>query len=137
MTAKSSGQARAGKTIMLPTERLPASLVAIDLAKNVFQVHGVDGSGAVLFQKKLSRDKLRDFLGRMESTGIAMEACATANYWARELSGCLIGRKPRIAQPVVDQVGVHRVAPRQPKNFSAHRRPRISHVANDVVKHVS
>lgn len=75
----------------------PASLVAIDLAKNVFQVNGVDGSGAVLFRKKLGRDKLRDFFGRMEPTSIAMEACATAHYWARELSG--LGHKVRLIAP--------------------------------------
>ena len=57
----------------------PASLVAIDLAKNVFQLHGVDGSGAVLFRKKLGRDKLRDFFGRMEPTSIAMESSIPAS----------------------------------------------------------
>lgn len=64
-----------------------AHLIAIDLAKNVFQLHGVDDRGAPLFRKKLRREQMLNFFDTMEPTQIAMEACATAHFWAREISG--------------------------------------------------
>lgn len=75
----------------------PVSLIAIDLAKNVFQLHGVDITGAVLFRKKLRREALRDFLSNMAPATIAMEACATAHYWAREFSS--LGHSVRLIAP--------------------------------------
>ena len=59
-------------------------LVGIDLAKNIFQVCGVNQAGKVKFNKKVSRQKLREAIGQMEPTTIAMEACYSANYWGRE-----------------------------------------------------
>ena len=64
-----------------------AHLIAIDLAKNVFQLHGVDDRGTALFRKKLRREQVVPFFTTIEPTRIAMEAWATAHYWARELSG--------------------------------------------------
>jgi len=74
-----------------------AHLIAIDLAKNVFQLHGVDDRGAVLFRKKLRREQMLGFFGTMEPTQIAMEACATGHFWARELLG--LGHSVRLIAP--------------------------------------
>jgi transposase len=63
------------------------SRVGIDLAKNVFQLHGVDRHGQAAWRRRLTRDKwLRVLLGKVESgCEIGMEACAGAHHWAREL----------------------------------------------------
>ena len=60
--------------------------IGIDLAKNVFQVHGVDHHGKTVLQKQLSRAKVIDFFACLEPCLIGMEACAGAHYWARALS---------------------------------------------------
>ena len=57
-----------------------------DLAKAVFEVHGVDPSGAVVFRKKLRRDQLLAFFAGQPRCLVAMEACASAHYWTREIA---------------------------------------------------
>ena len=74
-----------------------AHLIAIGLAKNVFQLHGVDDRGTALFRKKLRREQVVNFFSTMEPTQIAMEACATAHFWARELSG--LGHTVKLIAP--------------------------------------
>ena len=59
-------------------------LIGIDLAKNVFQICGVNQAGKVQFNKKVKRAKLRAFVAQLEPTTIAMEACYSAHYWSRE-----------------------------------------------------
>ena len=59
--------------------------VGIDLAKNVFAVHGVDENGkAVLIKPKVARDKLLSLIAQLPPCLIAMEACSGAHYWARQ-----------------------------------------------------
>jgi transposase len=58
----------------------------LDLAKTVFQAHGADASGAVVFRKKLRRDQLLGFFAAQPRCVVAMEACASAHYWAREIA---------------------------------------------------
>lgn len=60
--------------------------IGIDLAKNVFQVHGVDSHGQTVLQKQVSRAKVLEFFTALPPALIGMEACAGAHYWARELS---------------------------------------------------
>lgn len=62
------------------------STVGIDLAKSVFQVHGADASGAVVFRKKLRRDQVLAFFSTLPRCVVAMEACASAHHWAREIA---------------------------------------------------
>ena len=57
--------------------------LGIDLAKDVFQLHGVDGHGKTVFQKKLGRKQLSGFLAQLPPCLIGMEACAGSHYWAR------------------------------------------------------
>jgi transposase len=58
----------------------------IDLAKNVFQVHGVDASGQVVVQRQLRRARVEKFFAAQPPALIGMEACGSAHHWARTLS---------------------------------------------------
>ena len=71
--------------------------LGIDLAKSVFQLHGVDADGAVVLQKKLRRGAVLDFLGKLDPCLIGMEACATSHYWAREIAA--LGHDVRLIPP--------------------------------------
>lgn len=61
------------------------SLIAIDLAKNVYQVCGVNREGKEIFNRKLRRSKLAEFIAQHPGVPIAMEACSGSNYWGRRL----------------------------------------------------
>jgi transposase len=69
----------------------------LDLAKNVFQVHGADASGAVLFRKKLRRHQLLTFFAGQKPCTVAMEACGSAHHWAREIGK--LGHAIRLIPP--------------------------------------
>ena len=60
--------------------------IGIDLAKTVFQVHGVDEQGKVVLRKQLKRKDVVSFFANLEPCLIGMEACGSAHYWARKLS---------------------------------------------------
>lgn len=60
--------------------------IGLDLAKNVFQVHGVDAGGQVVIRKKLRRAEMLTFFASLPPCLIGVEACATAHHWAREMS---------------------------------------------------
>jgi len=64
-----------------------ATTVGIDLAKNVFQVHGVNGHGKVVLRRQLRRDQLAAFFANMPPCLVGMEACGSAHHWARKLQG--------------------------------------------------
>ena len=74
-----------------------AITIGIDLAKSVFQVHGIDDAGAVVIRKKLRRAQLRAFFDGLPPCLIGMEACATAHFWARELAA--FGHEVRLMPP--------------------------------------
>jgi len=61
--------------------------VGIDLAKNVFQVHGIDERGKTVLRKQLRRTQVAVFFGNLPPCLIGMEACASAHYWGRTLQG--------------------------------------------------
>jgi transposase len=69
----------------------------LDLAKNVFQMHGADASGAVLFRKKLRRDQVLKFIAAQPTCTVAMEACASSHYWGREIGR--LGHAVRLIAP--------------------------------------
>lgn len=60
--------------------------IGIDLAKEVFQIHGVDGYGKAVLRKKLRRGKIAEFFANLEPCLIGMEACGSSHHWARKLS---------------------------------------------------
>ncbi|MES1199933.1 MAG: IS110 family transposase, partial [Pseudomonadota bacterium] len=57
--------------------------VGLDIAKNVFQAHGVDAEGSVVFRKRITRAKVRDFFANLPRRLVGIEACASAHHWAR------------------------------------------------------
>ena len=61
------------------------STIGLDLAKNVFQVHGIDANEKVVVRKQLRRSQVIAFFAALPPCLVGMEACATAHYWAREL----------------------------------------------------
>lgn len=63
-----------------------ATTVGLDIAKRVFQVHAVDDQGKIIVQKQLPRREVLDWFSKQKPCLIGMEACATATYWAREIS---------------------------------------------------
>ncbi len=66
----------------------------IDLAKNVFQVHGVDAAGEVMIRRQLRRARVLPFFEKLPPCLVGMEACATAHHWAREIGR--LGHEVRI-----------------------------------------
>ena len=60
--------------------------IGLDIGKHVFQVHGADGAGHVLFRKRVTRAKLLGVLAAQTRCVVAMEACPGAHYWAREIA---------------------------------------------------
>src|SRR3954449_11766363 len=68
--------------------------VGLDLAKNVFQVHGVDAEGATVLRKQLRRAQVLAFFSRMPRCMVGVEARAIAHYWARELRA--VGHEVRL-----------------------------------------
>ena len=60
--------------------------IGVDLAKNVFQVHGVDAEGAVVVRRQLRRGQMLPFFKKQRPCLVGMEACATSHHWAREPS---------------------------------------------------
>src|SRR6516162_9136965 len=59
--------------------------IGLDLAKHVFQVHGVDAEGGTVLRKQLRRAEVLAFFSRLPPCLVGLEACATAHYWAPEL----------------------------------------------------
>lgn len=89
------------------------AVIGIDLAKSVFQVHGVDAQGQVMVRKRLNRAKLLPFFDKLSPCLIGMETCASANYWARELIALghevrLMRRRPLssgVSPPTLNELG--------------------------------
>ena len=74
------------------------TIIGIDLAKRVFQLHGASGDGSVVFRKKLSRGQVLAFISQQSRCVVAMEACATAHGWGREFEK--LGHDVRLIPPV-------------------------------------
>ncbi len=73
------------------------STIGLDLAKRVFQVHGLDASGQVVVQRKLRRSEMTKFFGRLAPCLIGMEACGSAHFWARALAA--LGHRVKLRHP--------------------------------------
>ncbi len=70
------------------------STIGLDLAKNVFQVHGIDEAGTVVVAKQLRRSQVSAFFEELPPCLVGMEACATAHHWSRALGG--LGHEVRL-----------------------------------------
>ena len=65
---------------------MQVTTIGLDIAKNVFQVHGIDATEKVVVRKQLRRRQVLEFFKALPPCLVGMEACATAHYWARELT---------------------------------------------------
>jgi len=74
------------------------TIIGVDLAKSVFQVHGATASGKLVFRKKLSRGQFLKFLSEQPTCVVAMEACASSHYWGREI--LKLGHDVRLIPPI-------------------------------------
>lgn len=73
------------------------SIVGLDLAKNVFQVHGADVDGTPVMRRKLRRADVLQFFSKLPSCLVGMEACGGSHYWAREIAA--LGHEVRMIPP--------------------------------------
>ena len=71
--------------------------IGIDLAKNVFQIHGADARGNVVLRKQLRRDQVSAFFANLKPCLIGMEACGSAHHWARQLQA--LGHTVKLIAP--------------------------------------
>ena len=74
------------------------SIIGIDLAKNIFQVHGAAADGSPIFRKKVRRSKLLSLLADVPTCIVAMEACASSHHWAREIGK--LGHNVKMIPPI-------------------------------------
>lgn len=73
------------------------SVIGLDIAKNVFQLHGIASDGTVVIRRKVTRARLLDYFRNIPPCRVGMEACATAHYWAREIT--VLGHDVRLMAP--------------------------------------
>ena len=71
--------------------------VGLDIAKSVFQVHGVDAAGEVVLKRQLTRARVLPFFEKLTRCLVGIEACATSHHWARELRR--LGHDVRLMPP--------------------------------------
>jgi transposase len=71
--------------------------IGLDLAKSVFQVHGIDADGTIVIRQQLKRGRVIAFFKRLPPCRIGMEACASSHYWARELT--TLGHEVKLMPP--------------------------------------
>ena len=76
---------------------MQVTAIGLDLAKHVFQVHGVDAKGTIVLRKRLGRREVLPFFAKLPVCRIGLEACATAHHWARELTA--LGHEVRLMPP--------------------------------------
>ena len=63
----------------------PVAIIGLDIAKSVFQVHGVDAAGQVVIRRRLMRGRVLAFFEKLKPCLVGIEACSSSHYWAREL----------------------------------------------------
>jgi transposase len=73
------------------------STIGLDIAKSVFQVHGVDESGAVVIRRRVGRAKVLEFFRGLSPCLVGIEACPSAHHWSRELAA--LGHTVRLMPP--------------------------------------
>jgi transposase len=73
--------------------------IGLDIAKSVFQVHGIDANGNVLIRRKLKRRYVMAFFEKLQPCLVGIEACATSHHWSRELTA--LGHTVRLMPPAI------------------------------------
>ena len=85
---------------------MQVTTIGVDLAKNIFQVHGITESDEVVFNRPLRRAQVLPFFARLDPCLVGMEACSTSHYWARELTR--LGHEVRLVPPMYVKAYVKR-----------------------------
>ena len=71
--------------------------IGVDIAKNVFQVHGIDAGGEIVIRRQLRRSQVLSFFNKQPACLVGIEACATAHHWAREIEK--LGHEVKLMPP--------------------------------------
>ena len=71
--------------------------IGIDIAKRIFQLHGIDKNGKVVLKKKLMRDQVLNYMANLPKCLVGIEACGGANYWGREITK--LGHEVKLMAP--------------------------------------
>jgi transposase len=71
--------------------------IGLDIAKSVFQVHGIDAAGTVILRRQLRRRSVLGFFEKLPPCLVGIEACATSHHWSRELKA--LGHTVRLMPP--------------------------------------
>ena len=80
--------------------------IGVDIAKSVFQIHGVDAAGTVVIRRRIGRARVLEFFADLPPCRVGMEACATAHQWAREIAK--LGHDTRLMPPIYVKAYVKR-----------------------------
>jgi transposase len=91
---------------------MQVTTIGLDLAKHVFQIHGIDAAEKVVVRRQLRRSQVMAFFEALAPCLIGIEACATAHYWARELTK--LGHEVRL-MPAKDVKAYERMMPLTPR----------------------
>src|SRR3954467_2534367 len=73
------------------------TVIGLDIAKSVFQVHGIDAAGTIVIQRQIRREQVLSFFASLPPCLVGIEACATAHHWSRELQH--LGPQVRLMPP--------------------------------------
>ena len=103
-------------------------VIGLDIAKSVFQVHGVDRDGAVAVRRRLRRSRVLPFFATVEPCRIGIEACASGHYWARELGA--LGHDVRLVAPSYVAGAVAGTAHDQDRCGRARQQDRAHHLGD-------
>lgn len=102
------------------------TMIGVDLAKTVFQVHGASMAGQLKFRKRLSRAQFHKFMENQAPAIVVLEACGSAHYWARELAAIGLSQTaaPQYVRPFVKRQKNDAAVPR--RSSSPLRGPRCA-----------
>ena len=92
--------------------------IGLDIAKSVFQVHGIDVKDKVVIRQQLRRSRVLGFFGKLSPCLVGIEACASSHHWSRELQA--LGHVVRLMPPgyVKPYVKRQRTMPLMPRRFA-------------------
>jgi hypothetical protein len=79
--------------------------IGLDIAKSVFQVHGIDAEGNVIIRRQLKRRYVLAFFQKLPACVVGLEACASSHHWSRELQA--LGHTARLMPPVINAIRAH------------------------------
>jgi transposase len=74
---------------------IEVSMIGLDIAKHVFQVHGINQAGEVVLRRQLRRVEVVKFFAKLAPCVVGLEACATAHHWGREIAALGHQSRPR------------------------------------------